>query len=186
MQLIVAGEPDDQLYREAFSDLMARHPQQVHAIFSSDDARTRRICAGADIILVPSLYESCGLQQMIAMRYGAVPVVHRTGGLADTVLSFDDNIAPSAETAANATIQAGRGFIFEAFDAPSFLAAVQAALALYRDPSRRAIWDDLQRQNMQVDFSWEPSARKYQELYREAIQARQTRRQLPESVPATP
>lgn len=186
VQLIVSGEPDDELYREVFSDLMVRHPQQVHAIFGTDDVRTRRICAGADIILVPSLIESCGLQQMIAMRYGAVPVVHRTGGLADTVLSFDDNIAPSAETSADAKTQAGRGFIFEAFNAPSFLTAAQAALALYRDPGRRAIWDDLQRQNMQVDFSWGPSAMEYQELYREALQTRQTRHSLPEGVPATP
>ena len=185
-QVVIAGEPDDQHYREVFSKLAAQYPKQVKPIFAADDAGTRRICAGADIILVPSLYESCGLQQMIAMRYGAVPVVHRTGGLADTVLSFDDNAAPGAETAADAKTRAGRGFVFEAFDAPSFLSSVRAALALYRDQGNRAIWDGLQRHNMQIDFSWEPSAREYQELYREAILARQVRRSLTEGTPATP
>ena len=183
-QLVIAGEPDDQHYREVFSNLAAQYPKQVKPIFAADDAGTRRICAGADIILVPSLFESCGLQQMIAMRYGAVPVVHRTGGLADTVLPFGDAGILSAEISANGRARAGRGFVFESFDAQSFLASVRAALALYRDQDSRAIWEDLQRQNMQVDFSWEPSAREYLDLYRAAIQARQERRPLPKGEPA--
>ena len=164
-QLVIAGESDEQHYREVFSNLADQYPKQVKPIFAADDAGTRRICAGADIILVPSLYESCGLRQMIAMRYGAVPVVHRTGGLADTVLPFEDASILGAENSANGKARAGRGFAFESFDAQSFLASVRAALALYRDQNRRAIWDDLQRRNMQVDFSWEPSAREYLELY---------------------
>ena len=184
IQLVIAGEPDDQHYREAFSNLAARYPRQVKANFVVDDTDTRRICAGADIILVPSLYESCGLQQMIAMRYGAVPVVHRTGGLADTVLPFGDANILLAETAANRRTRAGRGFVFESFDAQNLLISLRAALALYRDQDRRAIWDDLQRQNMQVDFSWEPSAREYLDLYKTAIEARQERHPLLEGEPA--
>jgi starch synthase len=186
VQLVVAGEPDDQHFRELFSSCAAQYPKQVKAIFAADDAGTRRICAGADIILVPSLIESCGLQQMMAMRYGAVPVVHRTGGLADTVLPFGDTSILGAETTANSRARAGRGFVFESFDAQSFLASLRAALTLYRDQNNQALWDNLQRQNMQVDFSWEPSAREYIDLYGEAKQARQEWRPLPKSELAIP
>ena len=124
VQLVVEGEPDDQHFREVFSDLAARHPKQVKAIFSPGDTTTRRICAGADIVLVPSLFESCGLQQMIAMRYGAVPVVHRTGGLADTVLPFDAAVLSGTEALVGGRRRAGHGFVFGDFDPQSLLASL--------------------------------------------------------------
>ena len=109
------------------------------------------------MFLMPSRVEPCGLGQMIAMRYGAVPIVHRTGGLADTVQNFDPR---SGE---------GDGFVFERYDASELFAAVIRAIEHYRQPEK---WDALVRRGMARDSSWTLSARRYVEVYERALELR--------------
>lgn len=110
--------------------------------------------AAADFVLVPSLFEPCGLTQMIAMRYGALPIVRRTGGLADTVVDADED----AEN--------GNGFVFDGADEGSCSAAIDTAIALFKnEPSK---FDSISRKNMDSDMSWRQPAASYQELYRSA------------------
>ncbi len=121
-----------------------------------DAPYARRIYAGADALLIPSRYEPCGLTQMIAMRYGAVPVARRTGGLADTVIDAGD--------------PGGNGVMF---DEPSPSALWDALERLLRVRAEPGLWRELQRRGMHTDFSWTRSAAKYTELYERASAARQ-------------
>ena len=109
---------------------------------------------------MPSRYEPCGLGQLIALRYGAVPIVRRTGGLADTVTEFD----PARRT--------GTGFVFDAFTADALLDAVRRAAVDV--PAARAV-EGARRNAMTEDFSWDASAREYVTLYRKALKARSAR-----------
>ncbi|HYY41092.1 MAG TPA: glycosyltransferase, partial [Pyrinomonadaceae bacterium] len=109
-----------------------------------------QIEAGADIFLMPSLFEPCGLNQMYSMRYGTVPVVRATGGLDDTVENFDR---------ARAT---GNGFKFRPYTAEALLGSIYEALYCYAEP---ASWRTLQSNGMRADNSWQAAARKYVELY---------------------
>jgi starch synthase len=113
-----------------------------------------QIEAGADMFLMPSLYEPCGLNQMYSMRYGTVPVVRATGGLDDTVKSFD-----------SATGQ-GNGFKFGPYSVPAMLDKIREAIYFYSEPDT---WARIQRNGMAVDNSWSASALKYIQLYREVI-----------------
>ncbi len=124
-------------------------PGQASVRLRFDADYAHRIYAGADLVLIPSRYEPCGLTQMIAMRYGAVPVARRTGGLADTVVDAGD--------------PGGTGLMFDEFRPEALSDALDRALAVYADPER---WQELQRRGMQTDFSWRRSARAYEELYR--------------------
>ncbi|KAG8376309.1 hypothetical protein BUALT_Bualt09G0049900 [Buddleja alternifolia] len=109
--------------------------------------------AAADIVLVPSIYEPCGLAQMIGMRYGAVPVVRKTGGLADTVFDMDDQLQP----------ELANGFVFEGIDEGSFIWALDRAFAYYRGKPNE--WKDIVRKVMQMDNSWNNTAGKYIDVY---------------------
>jgi starch synthase len=120
-----------------------------------DGVQARRIYAGADALLIPSRYEPCGLTQMIAMRYGAVPVARRTGGLADTVVDLGD--------------PGGNGVMFDGFDPVSLADALDRARHAHQD---RELWRNLQRRGMAADFSWARSARLYEELYGRALAIR--------------
>ena len=172
VQLVIAGAAEDHHYREVFHGYADRYPRQVAVFFETDDALTRRVCAGADIILVPSRREPCGLQQMIAMRYGAVPVVRRTGGLADTVAPVG---TPSP---------LGSGFVFDTFDPASFLTAVRDALKLYR--SDQHAWEALQRRNLEVNLAWERPADQYVALYQQALETASRRPALQTGQPRQP
>ena len=119
-------------------------PDRVKVEIRYDAKLAHQIYAGADIFLMPSRYEPCGLSQMIAMRYGCVPVVRSTGGLKDTVIS--------GET----------GFTFEKETAKAFVAAIREALKTYADHEH---WQGIQRNGMAKDFSWASSARQYAALY---------------------
>lgn len=153
VQLAVLGT-GDRVFHEQFEALGRRFPKTLAVRLSFDDRLARQIYAGSDLFLMPSRFEPCGLGQMIAMRYGAIPVVRKTGGLADTVVE------------ASADGSKGNGFLFEAAEPSELLAAVRRALALYR---RRAAWGALQRRAMQSDWSWERAARCYVELYHGAV-----------------
>jgi starch synthase len=151
--LLGSGEPR---YEEFFAGAAARHPAKFAMRTGYDEPLAHQIEAGADIFLMPSRYEPCGLNQMFSLKYGTVPIVRSVGGLKDTVEDYD----PAART--------GTGFVFESYDARELLGAVDRALELYR--SKRD-WTALRRRAMSRDFSWARSARRYDELYREILAA---------------
>ncbi len=145
----------DQHYHEMFQSLAARYPEQVAIFLTFNTELARRIYAGSDMFLMPSRFEPCGTSQMNAMRYGCVPIVRQVGGLADTVQEYD----PSSGD--------GNGFVFKNYDPWEFFAAVVRAMALYRF---KDIWRTLQQRGMEADHSWNASAKRYVEVYRNAIE----------------
>lgn len=163
-QLVLMGT-GEQHYHDFFGNLMARFPGQAGIFLTFNDRLARHIFAGSDMYLMPSRFEPCGLNQMIAMRYGSVPIVRAVGGLADTVVPFDPRTG------------VGTGFVFEPYDAVAFYTAVVRAVEAYRNPYQ---WQVLQKRCMATDFSWDASAREYSKLYERALVARDTPRVLPE------
>lgn len=153
LALLGAGEPG---LETAFGEAARASRGRIAIRTGFDNALARRIYAGADMFLMPSRYEPCGLGQMIGMRYGTIPIVRRTGGLADTVVEA----RPARRT--------GTGFGFAEPTARALLEAATRALAAYREP---ALWRQLQRNAMAQDFSWPASAREYVALYRKAAKA---------------
>ncbi|OQA46227.1 MAG: Glycogen synthase [Chloroflexi bacterium ADurb.Bin325] len=152
-QLVVMGT-GEMRYHEMLSALAARYPERVAVFLTFTRPLEQRIYAGSDIFLMPSRFEPCGLNQMVAMRYGAVPVVHRIGGLADSVTDY------TPETGE------GHGFDFATYDAMALYTALIRALETYR---HRDIWRQLVRRCMAIDFSWRRSAVKYVDLYQRAL-----------------
>ena len=153
-QLLILGTGEKQ-YEAFFRDLAEEYPDRVSAQITFSLTLASRIYAGADIYLMPSKSEPCGLSQMNAMRYGTVPVVHATGGLKDTVPGVDEKG------------ENGLGFTFQSYNADDFLWAVKRALGLYhfdRDGFRR-----LQYTDMTQDFSWDVPAGRYMELFRRML-----------------
>jgi starch synthase len=155
-QLVVLGTGDPAIENE-FRRVAAARPNRVAVRLGFDARQASQIYAGSDLFLMPSRFEPCGLGQMIAMRYGTLPIVRRTGGLADTVVDYD----PLAH--------AGTGFVFDAYDPLACFAAIVRALEAYRNP---AAWKMLQARAMAQDFSWAASARQYVALYARALAAR--------------
>lgn len=147
--ILGTGQPE---YHAALKELVLRYPGSVAAVLGFDEALAHRIYAASDFFLMPSEYEPCGLGQMIALRYGTLPVAARTGGLADTVFEATDT--------------AGNGFIFERGDAAGFAAALDRAVALYSRPGQLAA---ARRRGMETDFSWGARADEYLALYRNLI-----------------
>jgi starch synthase len=162
IQFVLMGTGEER-YHDFFLDLAQRYPRRVAAFLTFNTPLARRIYAGTDIFLMPSRFEPCGLGQMIAMRYGSVPLVRAVGGLADTVQDYDP------------VTQTGTGFLFRPYDPLAFYTAVVRAVETYRYVE---IWRSLQRRGMQQDFSWQASAHAYGELYRLACTLRA---QTPES-----
>lgn len=129
----------------AFGQLAALHPGRVAVVIGYDEGLSHRIEAGADIFLMPSLFEPCGLNQLYSLRYGTVPIVHATGGLKDTV---EDGVT---------------GFVFGQPTAHALWQAIERALQVHGDPKA---WQRMMRAGMRRDYSWEKSAREYASLYR--------------------
>jgi len=148
-QAVLLGTGIQYLEEEAAA-LQGDFPERVRAVARYDDALSRQIYAGADVLLMPSRYEPCGLAQMIAMRYGCVPLVRETGGLGDTVRPYTDLLN-------------GTGFLFIEPSPHALVNALGEALALYRNRER---WQALQVNGMAQDFSWARSAHAYESLYR--------------------
>ena len=144
-------------YEGMWRDLAAAHPTRIGVRIGFDEELSHLIEGGADIFLMPSRFEPCGLNQMYSMRYGTVPVVRSTGGLEDTVLACD----PETDS--------GTGFIFKEYRTSAMLAAVEAALAIYARPAR---WRMVQEAGMRQDFSWNASAAAYVQEYRKVISRR--------------
>ncbi len=153
LQLVVLGTGEAR-FAHALRAAAARHPERLAVIIGYDEHLAHRIEAGADMFLMPSRFEPCGLNQLYSLRYGTVPIVHRVGGLADTVVDS----APANLAADTAT-----GVVFEEPTVAALVAAVERALALYRQP---ALWRAIQRAGMRQDFSWRHSAAEYLKLYR--------------------
>ncbi|MBP7401382.1 MAG: glycogen synthase, partial [Clostridia bacterium] len=149
-QLVVQGTGDP-FYEWVLAEAAARHPGRMAAALAYDNALAHRVYAAGDLFLMPSLFEPCGLSQMIAMRYGTVPVVRETGGLKDTVRPYD----PASG--------GGNGFTFAETDGEGLLRAVRAACALYRDSP--VIWDSIAVRDMRGDFTWDRSAAEYAALF---------------------
>jgi starch synthase len=152
-QLALLGSGDRSL-EAAFSDAAAAHPGSVACVTGYDEALAHQIQAGCDALLVPSRFEPCGLTQLCALRYGAVPVVSRVGGLADTVI----DASPMALAAGAAT-----GVQFAPVTSGALEHAIRRSFALYRTPER---WRSLQAAGMATDVSWAAPARAYADLYR--------------------
>jgi starch synthase len=153
VQLVVLGEGQAE-YHAALTALRGRFPTQVGLNLGQDEALAHRIEAGADIFLMPSQYEPCGLSQLYSLKYGTVPVVRATGGLCDTVV----DAMPQRLLDGTAT-----GFAFVAMTPAAFLDTVERAVALYRDHPER--WLRLQQTGMRQDWSWRRSAAEYERLY---------------------
>jgi starch synthase len=140
-------------YEDLWLTLAARHPERIAVKIGFDEAMAHRIEGGADLFLMPSHFEPCGLNQMYSLRYGTVPLVRATGGLHDTVRSYDS------------TTGSGTGFTFEEFSSQAFLSTLRRALGVYED---RAAWRRMQIAGMREDFSWDASAREYVKVYERA------------------
>lgn len=156
-QFVVVGA-EDAKYERAFHDLMKKYPKRVGGHLMISKIIGQQIYAASDIFLYPSKYEPCGLAQLIAMRYGSIPVVRKTGGLADTVFPYDPNN------------EDGTGFVFEQYDPTTLIIQIVRALEVYR---HKKVWNNLVKRAMEQDFSWDASAKKYVDLYRKAIARRQ-------------
>jgi starch synthase len=154
--MVVLGS-GDKPYEEMFQRLSRQFPNKIAAKVAFDNAIAHKIEAGADMFLMPSRYEPCGLNQIYSLKYGTVPIVRATGGLDDTIEPWD---ARSGK---------GTGFKFSEYTGEALLATVKQALLAYRDPSS---WQTLMRNGMSRDFSWGASAREYGKVYERARQAR--------------
>jgi len=157
LQFVLLGTGEER-YHRIFANVAKKYQGQAAVFLKFDGALARRIYAGSDAFLMPSRFEPCGLGQLIAMRYGSVPIVRSTGGLADTVQDYDP-----------ATGQ-GNGFAFSEYSEEALLAAVKRAVETYRV---KDAWRTLMERGMRADFSWQASARKYAELYHKAVKFKQ-------------
>ena len=156
LRLIVLGSGES-AHEQYFQWLRDTYPEQVAVYRGYSNELAHQIEAGADMFLMPSRYEPCGLNQMYSLKYGTVPIVRRTGGLADTVESFD----PATGR--------GTGFVFDAFDSKALYGAVAKALAVWRMPTA---WARLVQNGMSRDFSWERQGKEYENLYQSLVGTR--------------
>lgn len=149
LQFVLLGRGDYR-YNRMFEEIGKEFPQKTGIHIGFDLSMARRIYAGSDIFLMPSRYEPCGLGQMISLRYGTIPVVRKTGGLADTVRGF------------NPTTGEGDGFLFKNCNSGDMIDVLRGAIEVYEDKEN---WEKLIRNGMKKDFSWEKSATEYSKVY---------------------
>jgi starch synthase len=153
IQYIVLGTGESK-YREMLERIRRKYPKKVGIHLGFDEELAHLIEAGADIFLMPSRYEPCGLNQMYSLKYGTVPVVRATGGLVDTVEEF------------NPKTGRGTGFLFEEYSGQELLKALKRAISVYKD---KKLWMKVIRNGMLKDYSWNASAKKYVSLYGKII-----------------
>ncbi|WP_339062942.1 glycogen synthase GlgA [Tepidibacillus marianensis] len=155
IQLVIIGTGDVH-YENIFLDAMIRYPEKlsVHTLF--DEAFARRIYAASDLFLMPSLFEPCGLSQLIALRYESVPVVRETGGLKDTVQSY------------NEWTKEGNGFSFRNYNAHDMLYTIRRAIHFYH---KKEHWNQIHNNTRKLDYSWQSSSKRYIELYKHLLTA---------------
>ena len=153
MQFVLLGV-GDRVYEDWFKELAWRHPTKVSSNIYFSDEMAQRIYAGASIFLMPSAYEPRGIGQLIAMRYGTIPVARATGGLVDTIIPY------------NKSTQEGNGFLFPDYNAHDMMYTLKKALTLFRDFNS---WKALMQNAMNTDYSWARSAKEYKALYERLI-----------------
>jgi starch synthase len=158
VQFVLLGT-GEQYYHDVLARLAAEHPDKMGLALTFDNALAHQIYAGSDMFLMPSHYEPCGLGQMISLRYGTIPIVRSTGGLADTIDDF------------NAETGEGNGFSFDDYTAVALSRAIERALLTIRN---KPVWSRLVHSAMAADFSWERSALKYADLYERAVARRRS------------
>ncbi len=151
--MIILGYGEES-YHDKLMQLHNVYPNRLSVNIKFDNRLAHRIYAGSDFFLMPSMYEPCGLGQLISLRYGTVPIVRRTGGLADTVVEFDGKS------------MSGNGFLFSAYKGEALVSAVARARAVYNE---QEIFEGLSGRCMEYDYSWNRSAREYSELYRRVL-----------------
>ena len=151
LQLVFLGTGEES-YHLMLRDLAAQYGGKIAAFLEFSEEKAHKVYAGSDIFLMPSQYEPCGLGQLISLKYGTIPLVHKTGGLADTVVPFD---APDGR---------GNGFLFEEYHRDALLGAVETARKVFH---KRETFEQLRRSAFACDFSWDRSAREYQRIYRQ-------------------
>ena len=150
MQIVILGT-GDAYYERSLADIAARNPGKMCACISFDNGLAHTLYAGSDIFLMPSLFEPCGLSQLIAMTYGTIPIVRETGGLRDTVVPYNEFTGE------------GNGFSFANINAHEFLFVTKYACDLYRH--NKPVWNKLIEEGMKADYSWKKSAEEYAGLY---------------------
>lgn len=156
VQFVILGTGDPGIQQD-LQEAMQRYPDKLSVHLTFDEALAHRIEAGTDLFLMPSRYEPCGLNQLYSLRCGTIPVVRKTGGLADTVVdAIPSNIASGKAT----------GFMFEAASGHALLTTLRLALQFYKD---RNLWERMMKTAMAADFSWDQSAREYVKLYERAL-----------------
>ena len=154
--LVILGSGEEK-YEQRLVELANRYPEQMKVKIAFDESLAHKIEAGCDIYLMPSLYEPCGLNQMYSLKYGTLPIVRKTGGLADTVVEVDTKKGE------------GTGFTFTAYNPGALWKAIEKALNCFRD---REPWLRLMLKAMSQDFSWTQSAKEYLKLYRQLLRQR--------------
>jgi starch synthase len=153
VQIVLLGSGESR-YEQFFRGAVTRYADRVGVRIGFDEPLAHQIEAGADLFLMPSLYEPCGLNQMFSLKYGTIPIVRAVGGLKDTVQQCDTD----AET--------GTGFVFEPYEAQALLDAIDRSLQVFHNENG---WTALRRRAMAMDFSWEGSAKLYANLYRQLL-----------------
>lgn len=155
-QFVVLGTGDPR-YEQLFTELASKYPQQMKAFIGFDPDLAQRIYAGSDMFLMPSRFEPCGLGQLMALRYGTIPIVRKTGGLADTIADFSPRTGK------------GNGFVFEDYNPAELLRAIKLARKAYQQPE---VWRRLVDSALCSDYSWEHAAGEYAQLYLRALERR--------------
>ena len=154
LQFVLLGTGDE-YYENAFREINRKYPSKFYAYLGFNAELAQKIYAGSDMFLMPSRFEPCGLGQIISFRYGTIPIVRATGGLAETVIDYNmDN-------------NEGTGFSFTEYSPDALYEAVKRALKVYNE--RPDEWKKLVSRALALDFSWDRSSRKYEEVYYEAI-----------------
>jgi starch synthase len=153
-QIVVLGT-GEKYYEDLFDHLKDRYPGRLSVNIKFDDFLAHKIYAAADLFLMPSLFEPCGLGQMIALKYGTIPIVRETGGLKDTVIPFNENTG------------AGNGFRFYNYNPDEMKETINYAIKLYQDKN---IWGIIMTNAMKSDNSWEKSTKKYTDLYQKLME----------------
>ena len=155
-QCVILGSTDCEKTEKLFTDLSLEHSSthQGAILLKYNEPLSHLIYAASDLFVVPSLFEPCGLTQMIALRYGSIPVVRKTGGLSDTIFDVDSDAHPKSQR---------NGFVFKNPTKKDLTEALDRAMTLYKTDKEK--WTDLQKQGMQMDYSWKKAGQKYCTLY---------------------
>jgi len=151
VKMIILGQGDEK-YQKHLKTIEKKYKDKLAIVIGFDEVLAHKIEAGADMFLMPSKYEPCGLNQMYSLRYGTVPVVRNTGGLADTIVDYKK---PN-----------GNGFLFNKYSSKEFIEVIKTAVKLYQDKDK---WNKILRNGMSLDFSWKVSAKKYTTLYKSLV-----------------